>query len=270
MANEVLFEVRDGVGTITINRPEKHNALTLAMKSELQRLSKEIQEQPDVRVVILKGAGPSFCSGHDLSDPSSDPPFAVDSEFAVEQRRVRRQGQEYREMLWELPQPVIAQVHGYCLTNGLELAMNCDLVYAADDARFSMRSFGGSGKYYHLWPWTIGVRRTKELLFTGRWVSGAEAAQLGMINAALPAPELEAHVSGLAAQIAQVPLEWLANDKQACNKIYDLMGAAHGQDYAAMLHATSHLSEESKRLGVSIAAADWKEAVRRRDERLAR
>lgn len=267
--NHILFDVTERVATITLNRPDKHNALTYAMIDEIGALFSEIAERNDVSVVVVKGSGPSFAAGHDLTDWRPEPPYAVEEKFATEQHRVLEHGTRWRTMLWDLPQPVIAQVQGYCLTSGLELAMNCDLVYAARDAQFSMRSIGGSGRYYHLWPWTVGIRRSKELLFTGRWVSGAEAAQMGMINGAVPAEDLDAHVLEIATQIARVPLAWLALDKQACNKAFDLMGAREGQEYAAIMHAASHLTEESVAMDERLRSADWKDAVRDRDERYA-
>jgi enoyl-CoA hydratase/carnithine racemase len=266
---DILFQVEDRVATIALNRPDKHNALTYAMMEEIGALFGEIRERDDISVVIVKGNGPSFAAGHDLTDWRPEAPYAVREKFASEQRRVLEHGTRWRAMMWDLPQPIIGQVQGYCLTSGLELAMNCDLIYAATDAQFAMRSIGGSGRYYHLWPWTVGVRRSKELMFTGRYVSGDEAARIGMVNGAVPVDDLDAHVLNLARQISKVPLAWLALDKQACNKALDLMGAREGQEYAAIMHAASHLTEESVAMDEKLKSSAWRDAVRERDERYA-
>src|SRR5690606_19935885 len=128
---------------------------------------------------------------------------------------------ELREMFWDIPQPIIAQVHGYAMTLGVEYAMYCDLVYMADDLKIGWRPVSGTGRYMHMWPWLIGVRKTKELLYTGRYISGKEAADMGMANASMPLEELDAYVLDVAKQIAQVPLSFLAIEKQTTNKCFD-------------------------------------------------
>jgi enoyl-CoA hydratase len=145
--------------------------------------------------------------------------------------------------------------------------MNCDLVYASNDAKIAWRSNGGSGRYIHLWPWLVGVRRTKELLFTGRLLSGEEAAAMGMVNAALPPDELDGHVRNVARQLTRVPLPFLALEKQASNACLDLMGARYGTEIAGVLHAVSHLTSASHEQAEAIHSNDWRTAVQRRNAR---
>lgn len=263
----LLFEKKDKVATVTLNRPEKRNAMNEQMDQELITVFAQIKDMSDVSVVILKGAGSSFCAGHDLNEWPPEPPYALEGEFFLEQRRVYERFQKYRTMLWSLPQPVICQLHGYCLTTGIELSMNCDLVVAADDLKIAIRTIGGSGLYFHLWPWLVGVRKTKELLFTGRWVSGEEAARLGMVNQSVPLEELDDTVRRMAEQMAQVPLSFLAIDKHCTNKCFEAMGLLEGVEYSATLHAVSHLTDASHDLADGLHSTDWKKTVAVRDAR---
>lgn len=263
----IMFDVSDKIATVTLNRPEKLNAFIKLMTDELVTVFQDIKGRADISVVILKGAGRSFSSGHDVTSWEEHPPFAVEGQFFDEQVNIINRWDRYRKMLWDIPQPVIAQVQGYCLTVGLELAMNCDLVVAADDAKFSWRALGGGGLYMHLWPWLVGVRKTKELLYTGRYVSGTEAESLGMVNKALPLAELDDFVREMATQIAKVPADQLALDKQGTNKCLELMGAREGVDYSLVLHAVSHTTEASRQLVEVMHSSEWKQGVKARDSR---
>jgi enoyl-CoA hydratase len=265
----VLFEVADGVATVTLNRPAKLNATTQPMMRRLDDIFTEIPTRQDISVVILRGAGRAFCAGHDVGERIAKPPFATGDPLINEQRWVYSSLHNYRTWLWDIPQPVIAQVHGYALTVGLELAMQCDLVYAAEDTKMCWRPVSGSGRYMHMWPWLIGVRRAKELLFTGRYIDGTEAAEVGMINAALPLEDLDAHVRSVAEQIARVPLAFLALEKQATNKAFDLMGAREGQEYAATVHAMCHRTEDGIKITDETYTDNWKEKIAERDQRYA-
>lgn len=260
----VLCAVEDRIATVTLNRPQKLNATTQPMMALLLEIFAGIKARQDVSVVILKGAGRAFCAGHDMQEIIQKPPHAVADEILREQRWVYDSYKELREMLWEIPQPVIAQVHGYAMTVGIELAMYCDLVYASTDLKIGWRPVGGSGRYMHMWPWLIGVRRTKELLYTGRYLSGEEAAAMGMVNAALPPDALEAHVLSIARQIAQVPLSFLSIEKQTTNKCFDLMGAREGQEFAATMHAIAHHTEAGLKMVESVYAQESGASVKQR------
>lgn len=266
--SEILVERDGAVAVVTLNRPERLNAISRSMLDELTDAFASISEDPGIRVVVIKGAGRSFSAGADLRQkPAPKPPYAVEMDLLLEQKIVLGYAARFRRMLWETPQPVICQLHGYCMTLSVELAMNCDLVYVSTDAKIAWRSNGGSGRYIHLWPWLIGPRRTKELLFTGRFISGEEAAEVGMVNAALPAEELEGHVRSVADQLTRVPPSFLALDKQACNACLDLAGARFGGEIAAVLHGVSHLTGVSHEQAETIHSAEWREAVMRRNAR---
>jgi enoyl-CoA hydratase len=271
-ADLVLLSVADRIATVTLNRPAKLNATTQPMMALLVETFAGIKARQDISVVILKGAGRAFCAGHDMGEEIQKPPHAVADEILREQRWVHDSYKELREMLWEIPQPVIAQVHGYAFTIGIELAMYCDLVYVATDLKIGWRPVGGSGRYMHMWPWLVGIRRTKELLYTGRMLSGEEAAAMGMVNAAVAPDRLDAHVQSVAQQIAQVPLAFLSIEKQTTNKCFDLMGAREGQEFAATMHAIAHHTEAGLRMVETVYAkggGDVKQRAAARDEKFA-
>lgn len=263
MADDLIrYSVANKIATVTLNRPNKLNATTQPMMARLLEVFADIKKRKDASVVILNGAGRAFCAGHDIGEIIQKPPYAISDEILREQRWVYDSYKELREMLWDIPQPVIAQVHGFAMTVGIELAMYCDLVYASSDLKIGWRPVGGSGRYMHMWPWLIGVRKTKELLYTGRYLSGDEAAELGMVNAAVPADQLEAHVLNVAHQIAQVPLSFLSIEKQTTNKCFDLMGAREGQEYSATMHAIAHHTEAGLAMVENMYSEDGKRDVK--------
>jgi enoyl-CoA hydratase len=265
----IEFSINDRIATIALNRPEVLNATNETLKRELASALSEVRERGAARVVILKANGRSFCAGHDLNEKTYRPPFSVPDEWFIEQNAVLETVAMYRRLFWDLPQPVIAQVQGHCLTTGVEMAMQCDLVYVAEDAKIAWRPISGSARYIHMWPWLVGLRRSKELLYTGRWLSGVEAAEMGMVNAAFPVDELDEDVQVIAEQIAQVPLEYLALEKQAVNKCFELMGMWQGIEYSSTLHAIGHRTQvgidETER--IYARPGDWKSAISRRDDR---
>ena len=263
----ILYTAADQIATVTLNRPEKLNATTQPMMARLVEVFADIKKRQDVSVVILKGAGRAFCAGHDVNEHIKKPPYAITDPLLNELRWVYDSYKELREMLWEIPQPVIGQVHGHCYTVGVELAMYCDLVYAADDLKIGWRPVSGSGRYMHMWPWLIGVRKAKELLYTGRYISGKEAAEYGMVNASMPLAQLEEHVLNTARQIAQVPLSFLAIEKQTTNKCWDLMGAREGQEYSATMHAMAHRTEDGVHITDATYSDNWKEEIAKRDKK---
>lgn len=266
--SQILLSKKDRVATITLNRPAKLNATTRTMKAELVRALGQIRVSKDVSVVVLEGSGRAFSAGHDLTEKVETPPIAVADEWFHEQEQVFETLRMYRHGFWDLPQPVIGKIRGHCLTVGLEWAMQCDLVYASEDAKIAWRPVSGAGRYMHMWPWLIGMRKTKELLFTGQYLSGIQAAEYGMVNAAIPDGELDDFVTATATQIAGVPLEYLAIDKQAVNHCFELMGIWSGVEYAATMHAVGHRTRaglsETERI---YANKDWRAGVAYRDQR---
>jgi enoyl-CoA hydratase len=248
----ILAESHGAVRRITFNRPEKHNAFTPAMEAELFAAIDAALADPAARVIVLAGAGRSFSSGIDLN--AAGPGAADVSDAAADLARSRTRVGAWLS-LWSAPKPLIAQVHGWCLGTANELAGCCDLVVCGESARMGMpevRSFA-LPPTLGFWPARIGLQRTKELLFTGRHVSGAEAVELGLAIACVPDAELGAHVDALAAKIAEVPAALLAVTKQAANAWAESAGlpgaALRGAEFHALYHQASAWPEVARKSG---------------------
>jgi enoyl-CoA hydratase len=212
------------VRRITLNRPEKRNAISTPLRSELLDALHEHDRQPDVRVTIIRGAGPCFSSGYDLGGGPlmEDPPYSTapgDGEWS-------RHVTDGWFSIWDLAKPVIAQIHGYAIAGATELASACDLVYVAEDARIGypiVRVASPPDWPYH--TVLLGMRRAMELLLTGDDITGEEAAQIGFANKAFPADELEDRVLGIANRVASVASDLQQINKRGVHRAMDVWGA---------------------------------------------
>jgi enoyl-CoA hydratase len=212
----------EGVRRITLNRPEKRNALDNAMRAELFRALEAHDRDREVRCTVVRGAGVCFSSGYDLaSDLASDQPYHTAGGDGAWSRHVT-QGWTG---IWDLAKPVIAQVHGYALAGGSELAAACDLVYVAEDAKIGypvVRVISPPDMQFH--PWLVGLRRSMELMLTGDSIDGSEAAAIGFANRAYPAHELEERVLGIAERVAKVPSDLQQLNKRSVHRAMEIMG----------------------------------------------
>jgi enoyl-CoA hydratase len=211
-----------GVSRITLNRPNSRNALNNILRGELYGTLEANDRDPEVRVTIIRGAGKAFCAGYDLkANNGADQPFHTaggDGNWA-------RHVVDGFFRVWDLAKPVIAQVHGYCLAGGTELATSCDLVYVAEDAQIGypvVRSMSPPDNQF--FPWLLGLRDAMEMMLTGSAISGIEAAQNGFANRAYPAEQLEAAVLEVAQTIAKVPPDIQQINKRAVHRQMDAMG----------------------------------------------
>jgi len=211
---------------ITLNRPEKRNALNHALRGGIIRALQEADADPEVRVMIVRGAGKCFSAGYDLGggNEGQEPPWYTPGGDGYWPRHVTQGWMS----IWELAKPVIAQVHGYCLAGGSELATCCDLVYMADDAQMGYPAvrFGVPDNHFH--PWFLGMRKAMEMLLTGDSISGVEAARRGWANASFPAEELEERVLEIARRIASVPPDLVQLNKRAVHRQMEIMGMHTG------------------------------------------
>lgn len=206
----VLHEVEDRLAVVTMNRPQRRNALSLEHMEELIDAFRAIGRRGDVGAVVLRGAGPAFCAGHDLSEMTGRSP-----EFY---RHLFDTCTVLMETIQAIPQPVIAQVHGIATAAGCQLAATCDLVVAAEDARFAT-----PGVRIGLFCSTpmvalsraVPPKQAMEMLLTGEPISAAEARAYGLVNRVAPAAELEAATRSLAAQIAAASSAVVGLGKQA-------------------------------------------------------
>lgn len=220
--DELRYEVADGVARLTIDRPQRRNALSWNVITGLRRRVAEAREDPDVRVLVLTGAGEqAFCAGADLTGMRADAGHAELHDARGELARLF-------EDLWHLGKPTIARVRGWCLAGGFGLALSCDLVVAADDARF-----GTPEVDVGLWPYMITVplcrsmppKRALELMMTGRRIDAAEADRLGLLSRLVPVEGLDAAVDELAATLAAKSPAVMRLGRDSFYDVWDL-GAA--------------------------------------------
>jgi enoyl-CoA hydratase len=214
------------VRRITMNRPEKRNSLIHPLRGAILESLREADRDPDVRCMIIRGAGPSFSAGYDLAggNEGHELPFYTPGGDGQWPRHVT----EGWMSIWDLAKPVIAQVHGFCLAGGSELATCCDLVYIAEDAQMGYPAvrFGVPDMHFH--PWFLGMRRAMEMMVTGDSISGIEAAREGWANRAFPADELEAAVLEVAQRITTVPPELAQLNKRVVHRQMEHMGLRNG------------------------------------------
>jgi enoyl-CoA hydratase len=215
-----------GVRRVTLNRPEKRNAINNGMRAELFGALEAADVDDAVHVTIVRGAGPCFSSGYDLKQVGHEErPYYTAGGDGSWSRHVT----EGWVHIWDLAKPVIAQVHGYAMAGGTELAAACDLVYVADDATFSypvVRVISPPDFQYH--PWLVGMRNAMELVLTGDPITGDDAVRMGLANRAFPVDELDARVLAVAERIAGVPAELLQINKRSVHRAMEIMGIRTG------------------------------------------
>ncbi len=222
----LLDDPAPGVRRITLNRPDKRNALNHPLRGAIIDALRTADQDDEVQVSIIRGAGPSFSAGYDLGggNEGHDLPFYTPGGEGQWPRHVT----ETWMSIWDLAKPVIAQVHGYCLAGGSELATGCDLVYMAEDAQMGYPAvrFGVPDMHFH--PWFLGMRKAMEMMITGDSISGIEAVDLGWANAAWPADELDDRVLEVAVRITKVPAEMVQLNKRVVHRQMEHMGLRNG------------------------------------------
>ena len=218
----LVDEPAPGVRRLTLNRPEKRNALNNPLRGALIDALRAADGDEAVRVTIVRGAGTCFSAGYDLGggNEGTELPFFT----AAGEGQWPRHVTEGWMSIWDLAKPVIAQVHGYCLAGGSELATGCDLVYVAEDAKIGYPAvrFGTPDMQFH--AWFMGMRSAMEMMLTGDSISGIEAARLGWANHAYPIAELDEHVVAVAERIAKVPPDIAQLNKRTVHRAMDVMG----------------------------------------------
>lgn len=211
------------VRRLTLNRPEKRNPLSNALRGELYAALDAADRDDTVRVTILRGAGPCFSAGYDLSRDGARQ--ALPYQTAGGSGQWARHVVEGCFRIWDLAKPVIAQVHGWCLAGGSELATACDLVYVAEDAQIGyppVRMMSPPDNQFH--AWLCGLRPAMEMMLTGDAVSGTEAVRVGFANRAFPPESLEREVLALAERIAKIPTDVQQMNKRSVHRAMEIMG----------------------------------------------
>jgi|TARA_B110000881_G_scaffold38792_1_gene31325 enoyl-CoA hydratase len=259
----LIEDPRPGIRRISLNRPDKRNALCNPLREELFNSLEEADADSEVKVIVLSGAGSCFCAGYDLSyNNREDMPYHSSKNDGFWPRHVV----EGAFKIWDLATPVIAQVHGYCLAGGTELAASCDLVYVANDAKIGypvVRSMSPPDN--QIFPWLMGMRNAMEMMLTGESIDGETAVKQGFANRSFDVDSLEEEVLKVAEKVAKVPSDLQAINKRAVHRQMEAMGMRTGiragtEMQALAMHSKStqeHLKELSSGL---------KEALTKRDE----
>jgi enoyl-CoA hydratase len=267
----LLYGVADQVATITLNRPERLNTIVPPMPEEFEAAIGEAVADDAVKVIVVRGAGRSFCAGYDFGDgfhhwddkittdgkwdPGKD--FMLSGAYGPTQRFMS---------MWRAPKPVIAQVHGWCVGGGSDTALCADIVIASDDAQIGTPYSRMWGCYLSgMWIYRLGLAKAKEYALTGKPLSGIEAARVGLINSSVPFADLERTVAETAQQLASIPASQLAAMKLVVNNAFEQMGLAATQTLGPILDG---LMRNTPDAAAFIATADREgvgEATRRRD-----
>jgi enoyl-CoA hydratase len=268
-AATVLYE-RDGrLARLTLNRPEKLNAINDEMPRELRAAVEEANRDDAVHVIVLAGAGRAFCAGYDLAH------YAEQPGHVCSQRGIWDPMLDYQFMsentacfmsLWRSPKPVICKVHGYAVAGGSDLALAADLVIMAEDAQIGYppaRVWGCPTTA--MWLYRVGAERAKRLLLTGDLISGLEAARIGLVCDAVAAAGLDAAVDRLALRMASIPKNQLMMQKLLINQAYENMGLATTQLLATLFDGVARHTPEGLAFKARAEAVGFKQAVRERD-----
>ena len=220
------------IATITLNRPGQLNTIVPPMPEEFESAIDLAIRDTSVKVIILRGAGRSFCAGYDFGDGfhawdeniTTNGAWDSGKDFAWSTAQALAPTQKFMSM-WRAPKPVIAQVHGWCVGGGSDTALCADLVIASEDARIGTPYSRMWGCYLSgMWIYRLGLTKAKEYALTGKPLSGREAADVGLINRAVPFAQLEAAVRQMAERLASIPLSQLAAMKLVVNQAYENMG----------------------------------------------
>lgn len=213
------------VRRVTLNRPDKRNAMNATMRAEILAALRQADTDPDVRVSIVRGAGAAFSAGYDLAPTSEYERFGG---LGSGPGRFQRAVVDGWTSIWDLDKPVIAQVHGFCLAGATELATGCDLVYVAEDAvvGYPAARFAVPDMHYH--AWVFGLRRAMEQVLTGDNMTGIEAVESGFANRAFPAAELADETLRIAQRISLVAADITQLNKRAIHRSMESMGIRNG------------------------------------------
>ncbi len=217
------YEKRGPVALVTLNRPDKLNALSEEMQLEVRdAFEKAGWADESIRVIILKAAGRAFSAGFDISSEEDRSAVEWRSQFL---KGKGFSGSAWWDVFWNNPKPIIAQIHGYCIAGGLATATFCDLRICSEDSKFGAPEIRTGGPYLPaVWPWVIGMTKARELLYTGNLIDAGEAKRIDLVNEVVPIEKLDEVVYKRAQTIAKLPAVTVEYNKKLVNMSYELMG----------------------------------------------
>jgi len=250
----LLYDVEDRIATITLNRPEALNTIVPPMPEEFQAAVHAATRDADVHVIVFRGAGRAFCAGYDFGGGfhhwdeqlTTDGQWDPGKDFTMATSQPSSPTQAFMST-WRCPKPVIAQVHGWCVGGGSDTALCADLVIASEDARIGTPYSRMWGAYLSgMWIYRLGLSRAKYHALTGRPLSGREAADIELINEAVPFDRLETTVRERASELAALPPAQLAAMKLMVNQAYENMGLSSTQTLGPILDGIMRNIPEAK------------------------
>jgi enoyl-CoA hydratase len=273
----ILYDSDDKIAAITLNRPDRLNTIVPPMPDELEAAVERAVRDPRIKVIVLRGAGRSFSGGFDFAggfhhwdehlttdgqwDPGKDFVFATAPTIAPVPKFMS---------LWRSPKPVVAQVHGWCVGGASDMALCADLVIVAEDAMIGTPYSRMWGCYLTgMWIYRLGLTRAKELALTGRALGGREAAEIGLVNRAVPFARLEEEVWAEARRLATIPLSQLSAMKLVVNQAFENMGLASTQTLGPILDGLMRNTPEALRFVERAQAGGVREVIAERDREFA-
>ena len=269
----LTYETNGRIATITLNRPDRLNAIARGMPQEIREAVEKANDDNDVHVIILTGAGRSFCAGYDLIDFAEHKSTAAGGQDTqkgpwdpmVDFAMMYRNTQDFMS-LWRSHKPTIAKVRGHAVAGGSDIALCCDLVVMAEDAKIGYppaRVWGVPTPA--MWVYRLGAEKAKRMLLTGDLITGKEAAQMGLVLEAVPESEIDARVVALATRIAAVPKNQLMMVKLTVNQAIESQGLTQTQMFATIFDGIARHSPEGVWFKKLAEEKGFKEAVRQRD-----
>lgn len=256
----VRYETDGRIANVTLNRPEKLNAITTRLQDELLAALHEAEADPAIHVAVVRGAGRGFCAGYDIGGGNSGnaaPGVTGDRDWL---ERIVRGWLE----IWDLRLPVLASVHGSCLAGGTQLAAICDVTFVSEDCRVGTPQLPlGAGYVAPFWAWFVGPKKAKEIFFpTGTTITGREATEIGFFNRALPAADLDEAVSAYATSVSRTPKDLLALQKLSINRTQDQAGFRQAMLQGVEIDAIAHVSPSVRTVNRYIADNGLRETLR--------
>jgi enoyl-CoA hydratase len=274
--SNILYETDGRLAFVTLNRPEKLNALSNELRGEVFHAMKEAEADRDVGVIVLRSAGRAFSAGYDLS-PSRE--AAADSPYVHPRSKLPDVGTTHPAhydwsrhvllgnwIIWELSKPVVAQIQGYCLAGGTELASFCDFRIVAEDAQVGYPPVRAMGTMDIMWaPWHLPMTKAREFAYVGDSFSGVDMARLGWATYAVPADQLAEFTERFARRMAHIDNDMLMYSKRSVNRQYEAMGIRNGLMSGTDVEAMSKHRPAASEWGRHVREEGLKGALEWRD-----
>lgn len=264
----ILYETTGRIARITLNRPEVLNAINDDLPGELAAAVAEADADPEVHVMILSGAGEAFCAGYDLAYYAADPTNAMTQSMPwdpMQDYQFMWANTQHFMSLFRAHKPVVCKVHGHAVAGGSDIALCCDLVIMADDARIGYMPTRVWGcPTTAMWTYRLGLEKAKRMLLTGDKITGVEAAEMGLVLKSVPAADLDAEVEALAGRMASVPINQLAMQKMVINQTIEAT-INQTQRLATVFDGITRHSPEGLNFKARAESEGWKRAVEERD-----